>query len=379
MEFNNEHTNRVWALMARKLSGEATPEELAELQALLCDMPEENYSLEIMQDLWNNKPRVDRQYAETEYKSMIQRMQSMGIDEGKFSEDESGNSIIELEQPPRKNRRLIFFSILGAMIIGGGLFFYDSAVPASKSETPVAKNEISTRYGSKTNLVLPDGSKVWLNAGSKITYDKNYGSSIRELTLVGEAYFDVVKNPSKPFIIHTSKMDIKVLGTAFDVKCYPDEKTTETSLIRGSVEITLKDRSQKIILKPNEKITINNDDVNMQLGKNDPVKNAGTPSNAVHAPIITLGYLTREPVNNEIIETSWINNRLIFSDERFDDIAVKMERWFGVKIQFGSEKLKKLRFTGAFENETIDQALSAMQLTTAFKFNINKDQITITH
>jgi ferric-dicitrate binding protein FerR (iron transport regulator) len=379
MEYNNEHNNRIWELMARKLSGEATPEELAGLQELLGDMPEENYSLEIMQDLWNNKPRVDRQYAETEYRSMIQRMQNMGIDEGKFNEDEPGHSIIELEQPPRKKRRLIFFSILGAIIIGGALFFYDSAVPASKPDAPIAKNEISTRYGSKTNLVLPDGSKVWLNAGSKITYDKNYGSSIRELTLVGEAYFDVVKNTSKPFIIHTSKMDIKVLGTAFDVKCYPDEKTTETSLIRGSVEITLKDRSQKIILKPNEKITINNDDVNMQLGKNDPVKKAGTSSNAVHAPIITLGYLTREPVNNEIIETSWINNRLIFSDERFDDIAIKMERWFGVNIQFGSEKLKKLRFTGAFENETIDQALSAMQLTTAFKFNINKDHIIITH
>src|SRR4030095_9403678 len=143
----------------------------------------------------------------------------------------------------------------------GGIYFF------SKEKTPEvvaseAMSSVATKNGNRTKIVLPDGSQVWLNAGSNLDYNNlNFNKDVREVSLNGEAYFDVAKNAGKPFIIHTKKMDIKVLGTTFNVRSYSDEKITEAALIKGSIEVTLKDRKdQKIILKPNEKIIIPNEE-----------------------------------------------------------------------------------------------------------------------
>ena len=118
-------------------------------------------------------------------------------------------------------------------------------------------------------MLLPDGSTVWLNAGSRLTYDSLYGTTLREVTLSGEAYFDVVKNPKKPFIIHTGKINIRVLGTVFNVKSYPEEQTIETSLIKGSIEVSFPSQpSKKIILKPNQKLIIDKTETNASKNTN---------------------------------------------------------------------------------------------------------------
>ncbi len=103
-----------------------------------------------------------------------------------------------------------------------------------------ADNVVATRKGSKTNLVLPDGTKVWVNADSRLSYGKNFGNQLREVYLEGEAYFDVAEDKRKPFIVHTNNIDVKVLGTAFNVRAYGNEVNTQTTLLRGSVEVMLK-------------------------------------------------------------------------------------------------------------------------------------------
>jgi transmembrane sensor len=129
---------------------------------------------------------------------------------------------------------------------------------------------VGTKKGSKSHIVLPDGTNVWLNADSKIIYPGNFQGETREVSLVGEAFFDVVKNVNKPFIIHTGTMDVKVLGTAFNVRSYPGEMTTEASLLRGLIEVTLNGtEKKKILLKPNEKLTVLNSDESYQ--KTGPV------------------------------------------------------------------------------------------------------------
>src|SRR4029078_631833 len=100
-------------------------------------------------------------------------------------------------------------------------------------------NTVSTKRGSKSKVQLPDGTQVWLNADSRIAYNEKFQGNLREVTLEGEAYFDVVRDEKRPFVIHTAAIDIKVLGTAFNVRSYANEKNTETSLIRGSIEVTL--------------------------------------------------------------------------------------------------------------------------------------------
>ena len=145
-------------------------------------------------------------------------------------------------------------------------------------------------------------------------------------------------------------------------------------MIRGSVEVTLKDKEEKIIMKPNDKLIINNDDTRPLQKMIAPLKQPVTEKGS---PLFVMGHLTIFQKDSSIVETGWVENRLIFSDENLEDIAKKMERWYGVSIVIANEKLKKELLNGSFEKETIYQALNALQLTTAFNYKINKDVITI--
>ena len=371
-----QSTERIWNLMARKFSGDATAEELAELELLLLQSPQENYSMEILLDLWNSKRELNRQYSENKYKELILRMRHTGIDEGRFTNNDEhipGYNDTKI----KKSKKWFLWMGSFIIVIGLSVFFllkHNEATGNTKQPVILAKNEINTKYGSKTNIVLPDGTKVWLNAGSKMTYDKDYGINLREVNLTGEAYFDVIKNPQKPFIIHTNKINIKVLGTAFNVRCYPDEKNTETSLVRGSLEVTMKDGGEKIILKPNEKLIFSNNDSQPVITSNS---NPGKIIPNVPGNVFELSHLSVLPQDSSIVETSWVNNKLVFRSETFEEVALKMERWYAVSIIFKDEKLKAKKFTGVFENETVDQALNALQLTTSFVYRINKEGIFI--
>ena len=134
-----------------------------------------------------------------------------------------------------------------AMIAGLGFNYFRQPKPKSeniktKTENPATKgNEIISRSGARTKLVLPDGSQVWLNSGSKLNYSGTYNETTREVELEGEAYFDVVKEAGRPFIVHASSLNIKAVGTAFVVKSYPQDETIETTLLRGIIEVSRKD------------------------------------------------------------------------------------------------------------------------------------------
>lgn len=378
MENNIE---RIWELISRKLTNEATQDELLELQLLLQQQPQESYSLEIMQDLWITPEKENKQYVEHQYRELTQKMQKMGINTSGFHVKDDHLLTVQNSTPIKNkfwntsNRIMIAsFSIFIFIIFSLGLFYNSK----SKEIQPTVKSsEITTKDGSKTSIVLPDGTKVWINAGSKITYNNNYGNKLREVSLLGEAFFDVTKNPEKPFVIHTSRMDIKVLGTAFNVRCYPNENKTETSLIRGRIEVTLKDRqSEKIYLKPNEKLTLLNDNI---IPAELPINTRNKQITEPTEPLVTIGHITHKPTDSKIIiETSWVENKLEFRSESFEDIAHKMERWYGVKIFIQDEYLKQEHLTGSFETETVDQALLALQYTTKFKYSINKNTIIIT-
>lgn len=369
----DQNNDRIWNLIARKFSGDITPEEIAELELLLVKNPKENYAVEILNDLWNSKPPINRQYSENKYKELVLRMQHTGIDEGHFTDNDKITGI-DIGTKPQKTKKWIF-GIASLLITGVTVFFLLQNDKADKiNQALPAKNEVNTKYGSKTQLVLPDGTKVWLNAGSKMTYEKNYGIHSREINLTGEAYFDVVKNAEKPFIIHADKVTIKVLGTAFNIRCYPDEKNTETSLVRGSLEVTVKGSQQKFILKPNEKLIIRNSGILTEKRKRSAVVNT---SDELNNNEIELSHISLLPQDSSIVETSWVNNRLVFRSESFDEVALKMERWYNVNIEIEDEKLKSKKFTGVFENETVDQALAAMQLTTSFLYRISNEHIII--
>jgi ferric-dicitrate binding protein FerR (iron transport regulator) len=367
-----------WSLLAKKLSGDATDSELAELEQLLRANPELHYSVQPLTDIWQTAgiaDIADNATGQEAFERHVRRMEDLGIEFTPVQPDQSVTS--------RGRRRRIFrasavgLSVVVVVILGVRALFPEKtpelppSTPDTKQHLPLS--EISTRYGSKTTLLLPDGTKVWLNAGSKLTYDSAFGKSLREVTLSGEGYFDVVKNKEKPFIIHASRMNVTVLGTEFDVKSYPSDKTSEASLIRGSIEVTLSDQPRKkVILKPNEKIVVDNYKFANQLAQT--VDNPRRPSSIAEIPkSIAVKNLTYENKTGEVIETSWVENRLVFQDESFEEIARKLERWYGVTIRFGNEKLKENHLTGSFTNETIRQALEALKFTAEFSYAIDNN------
>jgi transmembrane sensor len=368
----------IWNLIAKKLSGEATESDLRELEKLLRENPELHYPVQTIMDLWTSDVHFDQQEAHEAFNRHIGRMADLKID-FKYQQDQDANN-----STGTIFRKIILLPSLLVVIVVAALFFM---LKSNSTASPVVQNplkepsrtlvsQVTTKNGSKTNLILPDGTKVWLNAGSSITYDSSYGKTLREVALTGEGFFDVVKNKEKPFIIHASKINIKVLGTQFNVKSYPSDHTTEASLIHGSIEVTFQDKpNNRVILKPNEKIVIDN---------NSSPENAlesfrrSHPDKMHEIPGVDVKKLTYEYKTGTIIETSWVENKLIFQDESFEDLARQLERWYGVSIIFKNDKLKENRLTGSFKNETIKQALDALKFTFSFNYGMdNNNNVTI--
>jgi transmembrane sensor len=370
----------IWNLIAKKLAREASPEELMEIERQLRKYPELHYPMQTVVDLWEQEQHASSHNREAgdAFSRHIERMQHLNIDyQVKCKQDPDAANYIE------RNKKFFIWPILSLFVIAfaifsGLRFFRDDVLlapnPSKHAEKPIS--EISTKNGFKTNLILPDGTKVWLNAGSSLKYDSAYGKTIREVALSGEAFFDVVKNKDKPFIIHASKINIKVLGTEFNVRSYPSDKTTEASLIRGSIEVTFKDKpNKKIILKPNEKIVVENEGRLGNIMETSHQDNFGKANEVREAAVKNLTY---EHKTGAIIETSWVENKLIFQDESFEDIARQLERWYGVSIRFEKQQLKENHLTGSFKNETIRQALDALKFTASFNYEIdNNNNITI--
>ena len=367
--------DRFWILVARKLSGESSTEEIRELEALLRTHPHLHFSTEIITNLWNQQVQKDLVLLESCYASHIERMKTLGIPVCAEATKDEGDTtyLLHGSRGGHVRRKLVAAACISVIFLAGSFFYIRAIRPEPKPEKK-AELAVSTKYGSRTNIQLPDGSKVWLNSGSTLTYDKDFGKSIREVVLSGEAFFDVVKNAEKPFVIHTTSMDIKVLGTQFNVKSYANDHHAEASLIHGSIEVSLKKRgSEKILLKPNEKIVVVNEAAILKDASPVHEKNKITTD-----PIISVQKLNYDEKDSTIIETSWVDNKLYFSNESFEEIAVKMERWYGMPVVFHDSNVKNSRFTGSFTKETIEQALEALQFSTPFHFVIKENTISIT-
>ena len=365
-------TDRFWILIARKLSGESSVEENRELEELLKQHPNLHFSVEIISNLWKQRTKKDQGLLENSYHEHIERMNNFGIslNQDVDNDQQANGSYLLLGSRKKKFGKQLVIAATMIMIAGATFLVFRTGKKVPTKKDDVVGLAVSTKYGSRTNMQLPDGSKVWLNSGSTLTYDKQFGKDIREVTLSGEAYFDVVKNPEMPFIIHTSSMDIKVLGTEFNVKSYANDELSEASLIHGSIEVTLKKRrAEKIILKPREKIVVMNEEP-VKTGAAEKIKN--TLSEPLFA-VKNLNY-----ADSSIVETSWVENKLIFRNESFEDIALKMQRWYGIDVEFDNPSVKDEHLNGSFTNETIEQALDALQLIAKFKYEIKDHKVIIT-
>lgn len=276
-----------------------------------------------------------------------------------------------LRAPSRIHKKVIAWAALCCCLIIGALWLYRR----ESSQLPGAgkQSEVTTSM-SKSRVRLPDGSIVILNRQSKLVYNKDFGLSKREISLTGEAYFDIAKNEAVPLIVVAGAVRIRVMGTAFNVRAYSDDSTIETSLIRGSIEVSSTDDPERTIrMRPNEKIVFGKDIAPSPADANARPQETRKPAQT----FVQMNRIKPNPTDSSINEIVWVQDKLVFSKEPFYSVAQKMERWFQVRIKFKDKISEQLSLTGSLEKESLTEALDALQQLTPFNYEIDGSMVTI--
>jgi ferric-dicitrate binding protein FerR (iron transport regulator) len=249
-------------------------------------------------------------------------------------------------------------------------------IPDEILATRKSLTEITAPKGAKCIIVLPDSSTVWLNAGSKIKYDKSFNFKDRTIELIGEAYFSVAKNENCMFKVKTSDLIVGALGTKFNVKAYPEEETIMATLEEGKIDVELinvKKAAEQIILKPNENMIFYKADKKLQIVASQNNVNS-RPDDILETKQSVSKIKIISNVNTELY-TSWKDDKWIFLGEPLPVLASKLERRYNVKIIFAEDELRSYKFSGTIENETIEQIMQALRLTAPLKFQTKKNTI----
>lgn len=233
--------------------------------------------------------------------------------------------------------------------------------------------EVATTIGKVQHITLPDGSQVWLNAKSRLQYNNWKPGKPREVVLNGEAFFDIAQKAQQPFIIHTQTVDIRVLGTSFNVKAYSEDGNTETTLVTGKVQIVMKqDDGRTVELAPNQKLVVlNHPDIKRieTIRKNNILT---SDSLSYHiSPVST------KAGDSTLTEISWKDRKLTFFDAPLSEVAMQLQRWYGITVIFKEETMKNTRFTGTFRDESLQRVMQVLQMSAPFNYHISNDTLMI--
>lgn len=248
-----------------------------------------------------------------------------------------------------KKTLLIFSRVAAVLIVPMAIALFYLLHDKQNRYTNMADNVVKVSRASVSRLHLPDGTQVWLNAGSKLSYNSNFNQKERNINLEGEAYFEVTKNPKKPFIVRGKEMAVKVLGTKFDVKSYHEDAAVSVTLVEGSVHLSDSEKpdSNQVILKPNEQAVYSKSDSKLKINK-----------------------------VNAKMACEWINGNLIFDNEEFGQIMNCLEREYNVTIKIKDSEIAHIRFYGKFKNtQSLEEILNIM--TAHQKFHYSKHERTI--
>ena len=222
--------------------------------------------------------------------------------------------------------------------------------PASRMGEKEVMNKIIVPTGGEYNLILSDGTRVYLNAESVITFPKHFTGERREVTLEGEAYFHVTASKEHPFIVKTKDMDVMVTGTEFNVKAYPDEMNVQTTLLQGVVTVFSGfEKKEKVEIKPNQQVEWCRDSVKMRVREVDPD-----------------------------LFMAWKNGRFIFRQDRLGDIMRTLARWYGVEVVYLDESVKSMLFAGKLDrSEEITPILDVLLTTDKLSVDVKGKKIVI--
>ncbi|NEW81727.1 MAG: DUF4974 domain-containing protein [Mariniphaga sp.] len=280
----------------------------------------------------------------------------------KESEQKTDSVPIDIESALKKTKYRLFtrksniFNILqrvAAVFILAGLFsatyiYYYTSVPKFvNSEQPSMMQEVSAIFGTRSKFQLPDGTTVYLNSGSKLIFPVQFTGEIRKVELVGEAFFEVTPNPSKPFIVKTNDLNIKVLGTSFNLQAYPESEEISTTLVHGKVILETESAGilkQLAELKPSDHAVFNAKDKAINIS-------------------------TEEDLDKFI---GWKDGKLVFFDDPIENVADKLGNWYNVTVKINNTELNEYRFTATFTDEPIEQVLDLLSKSSPIRYQIKQ-------
>ncbi|HZY80192.1 MAG TPA: FecR domain-containing protein [Cyclobacteriaceae bacterium] len=322
---------KFWLLVARHFAGEGSAEDEAELQQMISERPEYKTRYDILGKYWGKS----KQRGEAELLSAYQKLK------GRLEHPAPRTS--KDRMPVRGSRPLISRWVKISVTVA--LIAVASTVAWLQLDSPIDEwNRKTNAKGERAQIVLADGTTVWLNADSKLRYPDKFSDGRREVYLEGEAFFDVTKNAAAPFIIHLEEGDVKVVGTSFNVKAFKHDNKIETSVVTGKVAFVAKQKGvdnnrDSVLLTPNEKAVY-------------------------YKESQKLVQLT----TNSDEDKAWIDGTMIFRSTSFLEISQVLERQFGKKIVFDNDGLKACKLTGMFVNNTLDEVLELLSKTKDYTY-----------
>jgi Fe2+-dicitrate sensor, membrane component len=243
----------------------------------------------------------------------------------------------------RKNRWIAVASVAAVAILFFMLGFSLQLIRDNSQQELV----VMVENGQKASVQLPDGSHVRLNSASELRYSPDFGKKNRTVKLVGEAYFDVQSNPDNPFIVLTrADLQVKALGTKFNIKSYPNDEQITGTLIEGSIEVSNPLLSE--VLDPNERISVHTKNMTFSKSRIDNVEEA----------------------------IFWMTDQFVFDKETLENIAKMLERMYNVTISFASPEIKEIQYSGRIKNNSMENVLSLITVVSPLQYTITGSHIT---
>lgn len=241
-------------------------------------------------------------------------------------------------------RRLQTVAMIALLI---GMSYLLSVTYFSKPEI-IVQNQLITAKGSKGQFILPDGTMVWLNSESQLTYPDKFVGRERIVTLKGGAYFEVEKNKEKPFVVQTGEIKIEVLGTSFNISDYDRQQMFSTALLEGSIQISAPFLKERLMLKPGQLFEYNEKEHSMKVS---------------HV--------------NTALYSKWIKEKLIFDNNKLSDIIICLEGWYNMDIDCPKDFAANTQMSFTLQGENINEILRAMSLIAPIQYTIENNTVKI--
>jgi ferric-dicitrate binding protein FerR (iron transport regulator) len=324
-------------LFTKYLQGDCTEEEFEQILVWIREESQSISGKEVVQKIWQEFEPEAGPVERIKYNRLLDKIHHQ------ININQNPKTVVT-QKTSAKNRVLTILTRVAAILLLPvlGLLLYTNLPDNDRYAANINELEVEAPAGSRMHIELGDGTKVFLNHGSKLRYPYRFDGDVRKVFLTGEAYFEVAHNAKIPFIVGTNRLDVKATGTAFNVSAYPDDDLVEATLVEG-----------KVIL--------------YERKSNSEIK-ALTPGECLKFDIQKNSYSVE--TGNTLKYTAWKDGLLVFKNDSVADIAKKLARWYNIDVEITNEKIKEYPFTATFTDETLPQVLELLSLATPASYQL---------